>query len=481
VDFRARSGEFTVDDVREWAIRVDELDELDAATTLWAATSFLGPGPGEGPQVAVARALNFLLLGRPHEAAAALVESPCVRGDRPDVDAALDATSAALGEEGAWIRLVNGVAQFPGVLTILLLAGAGECRGDHTTADSAWLALRDDIGRRSGLVLARAAVADITRAIGSNAPNARGRAVYRNAVALSGVRGGSGRDPRWALEAIERLESRDDSAGARLLAETLTVMVSDPPQRLVAESARRTPQKSMRRYRTWMTVGVLAAVAFLWLGILWVALIAIARVLIDRFVRVPGFTLDDGRAWRSLRPRIVGAGYGPGATALSGWAAFAIVILVALASIPFAAAVTNANQSPLLLMSIWLTALVGVPIVAVFAVQAVWRWWKVTKARSAAQRLTIDSTTDASRCRCWNNVWFSDDSARLYLRQHLLPVDLEGDLRTVAAVGANGTWVGECPVSHIRWLAWQTTPEGGFLAIRGAQGVAPQWATSTAH
>lgn len=59
-----------------------------------------------------------------------------------------------------------------------------------------------------------------------------------------------------------------------------------------------------------------------------------------------------------------------------------------------------------------------------------------------------------------------------------MPIQLEGDLRMVVAVSANGTWIGECPISHIRWLAWQTTPEGGFLAVRGAAGVAPEWTTS---
>jgi hypothetical protein len=28
--------------------------------------------------------------------------------------------------------------------------------------------------------------------------------------------------------------------------------------------------------------------------------------------------------------------------------------------------------------------------------------------------------------------------------------------------------VGRCPDSHIRWLIWQTTGEGGITAVRGA-------------
>lgn len=349
MESQARSGELRVEDVREWALRADELDELDAASTLWAATGFLGLSQSEGQRVGVARSLNFLLMGRAQEAGAALVEGRCVRGDRAEVDAALDATAAAIGDSDAWIRLVNGVVQFPGVLTILLLAAAAECRGDQTTADSAWLTLRDTLGRRSGLVVARAAVADITRSIGSNERQARGRVLYRNAVALSGVRGGLRRDPRWALDAIQRLESRHDNSGARLLAETLTEVIASPPQRLVDASSRLTPQQAMRRYRTWMTIVLVTAFAFIWLGILWLALVLVGWTLIDRFVRVPGFSLEDGRTWRRLRPRVVGAGYGPGAASLSGGVALIIATPVVLISAYVALVLTNPKQPSALL------------------------------------------------------------------------------------------------------------------------------------
>jgi len=472
----SRSEGVTLDDVRAWASRADELDEIEAATTLLAAGSFL-TDDADDASVVVARTLNFLLLGRAAEARATIDAAAWERGDRADMDAARDAVAAAVGDDDAWVRLVNGVARFPGVLTIFLLAAAAECRGDMTNADTAWLALRDDIGRRSGLVLARAAVADISRSLSSPLPNARGRAIYRSAAALSRVRGGLSRDPRWALDAVQRLDGRGDSAGARLLAEVLVSTVKHPPARVVDESRRRTPQPGMRRYRTVMAVAFVVALGFVWLGILWLLAISATRAVIDSHVRVPGLTIQDSRAWRSLRPRVVGAGYEAGATSLSGWVGLLIYLPVALVAALFAAAATSSSQSYAVIILIWSAALIAIPALAVFAAQQAWTWWRSSRSRAAADLTSLASAVDASRCQCWSTVWQSDEVARMYMRQHLVPVPLEGDLGAVAAVGAMGTWVGECPDSGIRWLGWQTTPEGGFLALRGSAAAPPEWAT----
>ena len=398
------------------------------------------------------------------------------RGERADTDAAVDALDAAEGDDDAWARLLNSMARSPSVLTLFLLAAAAECRGDVQSADTAWLSLRDDVGRRTGIVLARAAVADIQRALASPRHDARARAVYSNAIALGRVRGGLHRDPRWALDAIRRLENRGDQAGARLLAETLSNTVTDPPLRIVDEVKRLTPEAAMRRYRWSLTFGFVVALGFAWLGILWLLLMGLARMVIDSRVRVPGLSVQDSRAWRSLRPRNIGAGYASGSSALSGWVGLLIYVPVALLAALVAGSVTSSDQSYAVIILIWCTALIAIPVLAVFSTQHAWSWWKAMQARTSDGVSEQEDAVDAARCQCWNTVWQSDGRARLYMGQHLVPVPLEGTLSALAAVSALGTWVAECPVSRIRWLGWQTTPEGGFLAVRGSAAAPPEWA-----
>jgi hypothetical protein len=152
---------------------------------------------------------------------------------------------------------------------------------------------------------------------------------------------------------------------------------------------------------------------------------------------------------------------------LPRWTAFGTYAVVAALGGAVAAALSGFQLGgPRSL--IWFVALVALPLAALLLAQARHRRQGIGQARREAVLIGRDAQKDAARCRCWSHDALRHDTARLYLREHLAPVDLSAGEGSLLAVSDLATWVGRCPDSHIRWLIWQTTVEGGLIAVRGA-------------
>jgi hypothetical protein len=379
------------------------------------------------------------------------------------------------------VRLLNRVARRPDAAAIYLLAGCAECRGDQSTADDAWLVLRDQVGRRTGLVLSRAAGAEISRASLSCDPKLRRGAIASSADALCRAGGTDWADTRWAHSAVAGLDARGDASGALLLALALRHTVHQPPQSIVDELARRTPHGAMRRLRMWAVGGILAGLAVLWLSpspMGWLLFALAALGVVKGRLRIAGLSAEDSGAWVVLRLRSLSVGYGPDPVALPRWTLFGTFWLVAALGMAGAAPLTGLQFGGPRSFVIFFAG-IALPLTVVLLIQRRHRSKQIAQARHEAALLARDAHTDAGRCRCWSHDVVLNVTARLYLHEHLTPVDLSQGAGSLVAVSELGTWVARCPISHISWLGWQTTPEGGLIAVRGAPTGGVAWSAAT--
>jgi hypothetical protein len=470
-----------------WVEAADDSDELEVA--LWLTGENLS-APIGSVEPAVVRARLLLLLSRPDEAVAVLdrakISSP---GDELPTrweGFVLVACQAAAGDRAAYSTLLRATANVPpsrdSWRTAYLVAAAAEQLGDYPTAQRAWSQLTVDHGIHTRLTVTHfTAGAVFVR--DRNDPTEAARIVMANAANFDAMLGGTEPDPDPVHACARLLTERDDVAGARLLFQA--VHVRRPREAsLAAAAVALEPREAMKRYRLACGLACLLLIPAVPLGLVGIVLFWGGRRLWLTRVTVPGFSLVDSRAWRSLRSlrfdttrqRTASARDTSAANVLGAVLGFCAGMPLAAVSLWALDAVIDesnpSNVGMVILISAVLLALGGATFAGHNLSQRLQR--RITKHRLAKQAAKAERKlrADAQACRCWQAIHITGLAARWYLQDHLVEqADIRQRSGALSGLGED-TRLGKCPNTGVLWLGTQFDTPGRAMLLRGV-GPAP--------
>lgn len=474
-----------------WTVTADGLAERSLAVGLRESR------PGEaGPEQDLHRALDLLVLGRAQECVELLrragVHPPAHGDDLGPQHLLLAAGHAATGDDGAWSWLLATLAQGSNRrFAHLLVAGAGDARGDTAAADRAWTELvRSPLGTLDRRAAVRAAVVEIS----ARSRSARADDVAELVATWSSVLVGLDRaddvTPSSALAVATGLVARGDRSGARLL---LRATAAQTPR---SADLRRMLGSLTPRWAVVRTTGAVVVAAVAIAGLLALALrggrpmsllFAAGFWLWHRFVPLAGLTQSESRVWRGLGAlsydEVTDAVATPDADRRGWYGVAGIVGAIAgltlcLTVLPDLAAALGA---PGLLeqdggLAVWLAVSIGLAVAGYCGVRALHlrsRRRTAERRRRAAEDAQL---ADAARCRCWHEAQLGGLLARHYADGHLV-VEPQWS-RAVARLGRDAA-VARCPQTGSSWLVGPLGADGRWLALRGPAPVAPQVTTES--
>ncbi|WP_258724025.1 hypothetical protein [Cellulomonas sp. NS3] len=466
----------------DWAGRAGALDELGLAIRLLATA----PVAADREAVAVARARLLLLTGDLDGARAQLasvgVTSAGPEGPRSWPEAVLVTVQAAAGHAPslhALLTLRGRAGDAQGAVAVgYLLAAAAQHSGNLELAGDAW----HDLAIRHGVVTPLTVGHLAAREVHRRDPLDSGTAiqvVWTQRENLATLEPDAAVDPGPVLLAVADLRSLDDDEGARLLLEAVTR--SQRPQPALTEAlAEVTPARAMRRHTVLVVAAWTFSLLLVPLGAIGMLLATGASRLWTTYVPLPGLGRVDSQVLRGLRGLRFDAGTGAvehesasptGWYGLAGIAGFAAGLAAALTG---ADALTQAlGPSTSRDVVVWLTAIVGLPVLAVLAARAGHRRLKVRARRRAGAARIRDVVATADRCRCWSDVSLVGELAEAYLERHLRAwPDAEGPVEVARRLGTDAR-LGWCPTTGTPWLGGPIGRGGSYVALRGTVPAVP--------
>lgn len=454
-----------------WAVSGDD---LELACRLYAARTW-----DSAAVATVVQAHVLVLMHRPSEALALLEHQQPAVGDvgttrwRDDV---VLAARVAMGERNALGALLQSALETSGSpvawRAAYLVAAAAEQLGESGVADDAWRGVAGRYGIVTPHVVGRLVVSEATRR--SDLPHAAAAVVeilqpllHDDPPVLD--------EPGRVLEVAGLLEARGDVPGARLVLEAAR-RTAPVPQAVDDAAARLGAAHPMQGYRAAVAALCVLALLLVPLGIAGVLVVAVARCLWNRFVRIPGFTVADSQIWRALRTVRFDAASGSvqsederptGWYGLAGIGGIALGSFVAFLLVDVLESVLGAPPGDLVLVGVWSVGLVGVPVLAVLlAVRLHQRLLTARRDRkaAAAERLQM---AEARHCRCWQVAGLRGKLASAYEEGHLERVADRRVLDVLSTRLGDGATLARCTATGVLWLLVSTGASATPVAVRG--------------
>lgn len=467
-----------------WAVSATRMDEFTVVADLTDAAAQASPGD----ELAVERACAAILAERPATASALLEDvdrEAAVAEATTWKDVVALAAWAARGDRDALASLLRAGGRLQGQHVAphaYLLAAAAEQAGQDDVADSAWRTVATS-ATPTMVVLRRRAVADVLRR-STTSPSAAAATVEAAARAVAGMYPQPEDHLHPTLDVVERLEARDDRAGARLLLEAMVALRPDVAG-LRALLDERAPAAAPLRTTVLRATAVVVAAALVALSVTQglTSLVAGAGIVAAGIVwalagqrPTAGLTRTDRRAvWRvrqllgdddqtldPLTRRVLGGVVGAALLVVP-----TVMTLGGLAEDPLADVGQTPEFSAASFCVLTLVACLGVAA-------GQWRLKagiRLTARKRRAQQQSAMSS-QARECLCLGTIGLRGTEADTYLDAHLVPAeaDVEALVPDLSPAAGSGH---RCPVSDTPWLAVRA-PGRATLLVRGVLARVPE-------